>query len=335
MIQISPYAPEPTISVLLPILNEERTIKRCLDAIRAQDYPTNKLEILVIDGGSTDETLELVQQCAERDSRMRLLANPERLQAHALNVGIAAANGEIIVRVDGHTLIAPDYVRQCVRLLHELADQGVVNVGGLMRPIGETPVGCAIAAAGSSAFGVPTAFHHSAQAQFVDTVYLGAWPRALFAQIGSFNPAVNVNEDYEFNFRTRQAGGKLYLSPDIHSTYFCRQTYRELARQYFRYGRQKVEMLRRYPTSLKIRHLAAPVFVATLVGLPILGLWASFFWLLWLLMIAVYVGASAYASKRASAKSGASLWRIMPAFGVMHIFWGAGFWRGWLTLPHK
>ncbi len=330
MIHIPPYSSEPTVSVLLPILNEERTIERCLDAILAQNYAANKLEILVIDGGSTDETPELVQQYVECDPRIWLLANPERLQAHALNIGVAAANSEIIVRVDGHTLIAPDYVQQCVRLLSELADQDVVNVGGLMRPVGETPIGCAIAAAGSSAFGVPTAFHHSAQAQFVDTVYLGAWPRALFAQIGRFNPAVNVNEDYEFNFRTRQAGGKLYLSPDIHSTYICRQTYRELARQYFRYGRQKIEMLRCYPTSLKIRHLAAPVFVAALIGLPILAMWASFFWLLWLLVIAVYVGASAYASKRASAKSSASLWRIMQAFGVMHIFWGAGFWRGWL-----
>lgn len=333
MIKILDYAAEPTVSVILPILNEAQTIEHCLDAILAQDYPKDKIEILVIDGGSVDGTLDLVRPFIEQDARIRLLANPRRLQAYALNMGIAAAQGEIIVRVDGHTIIAADYVRQCVRLLRELADQGVVNVGGLMCPVGVSPTGHAIAAAGSSAFGVPAAFHHSAQAQFVDTVYLGAWPRALFAQIGDFNPAVNVNEDYEFNFRTRQSGGKLYLSPDIRSTYVGRQTFPELARQYFRYGQQKVETLRRYPGSIKIRHLIAPLFVAAFVGLPIMALWLRVLWLLWLLMMVAYIGASAYASSRVAAKAGASIVRIMQAFAVMHIFWGAGFWRGWLPRP--
>src|SRR5579864_3776385 len=161
MIKIWEYSVEPNVSVLLPILNEAQTIERCLNAILGQDYPTDKIEVLIIDGGSTDATLDLVRPFIERNVRIRLLANPKRMQAYALNIGIAAAQGEIIVRVDGHTIIAPDYVRRCVQLLRDLADQHVVNVGGLMCPAGETPTGRAIAAAGSSAFGVPAAFHHS------------------------------------------------------------------------------------------------------------------------------------------------------------------------------
>jgi len=327
-LKLTPDYPEtPYVSIVLPVYNEQTYIVRCLAAIQKQDYPADSLEILVIDGFSTDDTRRLVSLAAVADTRVKLLDNLERLQAHGLNYGIKAAHGQIIIRVDGHVLIAPDYVSQCVRLLREMANQAVVNVGGPMRPHSETNVGRAIAAATQSPFGIPTAFHHSTRAQFVDTVYLGAWPHTLFEQIGGFNPALSVNEDYEFNYRTRSAGGKIYLSPNIRSVYFCRSSYPALWRQYYIYGRQKVQMLRRYPESVKVRQLVAPVFVAALVGLPVLAVFVPSLGLLWLFMLLAYFGAGSVAAWK-SPRNGTSLFTIVLAFLVMHVAWGSGFWRG-------
>ncbi len=297
----------------------------------------DRLAIFVVDGLSTDETRTIVQRIQADDPQIHLLDNPQRLQADGLNRGIDAADGEIVVRVDGHVLLAPDYVRQCVTLLREKATEGVANVGGLMVPRGETPTGRAVAAATRSPFGVPTAFHHSARAQFVDTVYLGAWPRTIFEVVGRFNPAVNTNEDYEFNYRSRRAGGKIYLSPTIRSTYFCRSSYPALWRQYHKYGIQKVQMLRLYPSAIKPRQLAAPLFVAALIGLPLMTLLWIGFGVLWLLMIAAYLvsaGVAAWRSPRSDSGSTANQVGIGPVilvFAVMHIAWGTGFWRGVVT----
>ena len=321
------YPAVPAVTVILPVYNEQRYIQRCLEAIQAQDYPTESLEILVIDGRSTDDTREIVSRMATIDGRIRLIDNPNRLQSYALNCGIAVAKGDIVVRIDGHVLIAVDYVSQCVRLLIELADQNVVNVGGPMRAGGETTVGQAIAAATQSPFGIPTAFHHSTKAQMVDTVYLGTWPRTVFDKIGPFNPELPVNEDYEFNYRTRMAGGRLYLCPDIHSTYFCRSSYRALWRQYFTYGREKVQMLRRFPASVKPRQLVAPLFVAALVGLPLLSIFSPLILGLWALMLVIYTGVAGVAAWKAP-RSDTALFNIVLAFMVMHVAWGSGFWRG-------
>lgn len=321
------YSPNPTVSVLVPVYNEGHYITGCLESLWQQDYPLHKVEILVVDGHSTDDTRSRVEAVMSDHPQIRILDNPERLQAHALNRGIEAASGEIVIRVDGHARLAPDYITQCVRLLRELSDQGVVNVGGPMRPQGQTLSGKAIAAATTSPFGIPTAFHHSVQAQFVDTVYLGAWPRKLFQHIGGFNPAVNVNEDYEFNYRTRQAGGKIYLSPAIRSTYFPRSSWKALGRQYFRYGVQKVQMLKRYPRSLRLRQVIAPLFVVALVGLPLLGLLWNAAWVLWGAMLLLY-GAASFVAATCQREREANVLLVMFAFWVIHIAWGAGFWRG-------
>lgn len=321
------YSPTPTVSVVLPVYNEGDFIEGCLAAILSQDYPQDRLEVLVVDGGSTDNTRAVVEKLIGAYPRLRLIDNPDRLQAYALNRGIQAAVGEIIIRIDGHTIIAPDYVSQCIHLLRSMADQGVVNVGGLMRPQGQTSVGKAIAAATMSPFAVPTAFHHSERAQFVDTVYLGAWHRKLFDQVGMFNPAVNVNEDYEFNHRTRQAGGKIYLSPNIRSTYFPRSSFGALWRQYFRYGVQKVRMLILHPGALRLRQTAAPVFVAALIGLPLLGFWWQGAWMLWGMMLLAYFMVSAVAATRRRDAEVSPL-LIMTAFFLIHTAWGLGFWRG-------
>ncbi len=316
---------EPFVSVIMPVRNEEAFIARSLGAVLSQDYPADRIEAVVADGESDDRTRDIIASLPGAE-RVRVIDNPQRRQAFGLNAAIRQARGEIIVRVDGHTIIAPDYVRQCVRAL---AESGAVNVGGRMEPVGETPIGRAIAAAGASRFGVPTAFHVSERLQYTDTVYLGAWPREALTAAGGFDERMRVNEDYELNHRLRQAGGRIYLSPAIRSTYYGRQSLSALARQYFTYGWDRTNTLKLHPDSLKPRQLVAPAFVAALLlggALALLNPWAR---AAWIALLIAYALANVVASALAARRSG---WDLLPrlplVFATMHVAWGLGFWKG-------
>lgn len=313
------------VTVILPIRNERAFIERCLSAVLAQDYPADRMEILIADGMSDDETREIIAAMPGAE-RVRIIGNPRRIQSAGLNEAIQHATGDIIVRVDGHTIIAPDYVSQCVKALEAT---GADNVGGAMDPVGITATGKAIAAAGKSPFAVPTAFHVSQQAQFTDTVYLGAWPRKVFERVGGFNEHVGVNEDYELNVRIRATGGEIYFSPDIRSVYYGRQALPALARQYYRYGKSKVRTLREHPASLRPRQLVAPVFVAGLVGGLPLGWFNRLLQRLWLAGVMAYGIANLYFSFKASAQLAPQIaWRLPFVFLTIHLAWGFGFWVG-------
>lgn len=313
----------PLVTVVIPIRNEAAFIERCLGAVLGQDYPPEKLEVLIADGMSDDNTVEIIRRMPGAD-RVRIFENPDRIQAAGLNIIIPQARGEYVIRVDGHTIIAPDYVRRCVEILLET---GAHNVGGAMDPVGITPMGKAIAAAGKSPFAVPSAFHVSSMPQYTDTVYLGAWPRQVFDRVGLYNTSVGVNEDYELNYRIREAGGKIYFSPAIKSVYYGRQTLSALARQYFRYGKSKVRTLANHPKSLRPRQLIAPLFVAGLVLGPLLCLLLPALWPLWFTGIMLYIAAAILFAVRTAAPLDV-LWRIPIVFFVIHITWGAGFWVG-------
>lgn len=321
--------PEPSVTVIMPIRNEAAFIAQSLGAILNQDYPPDKIEVLIADGMSDDSTLDVIRSLSGAE-RVRIIPNPRRIQAAGLNLAIPEAKGEIIIRVDGHTIIAPDYVRQCVLALET---SGASNVGGPMNPVGITPMGKAIAAAGKSPFAVPTAFHVSQQAQDTDTVYLGAWRREVFDGVGLFNEAVNINEDYELNYRIRKAGGRIYFTPAVQSQYFGRQTLSALAKQYFRYGSVKTKTLRQHPASLKPRHLVAPGFVLWLVAGGILNLFftGTEVRLIWLAGILLYVLVNIAFSLKTAAQTDWKLFLRLPiVFFTIHVAWGLGFWIGWL-----
>lgn len=315
----------PLVSILLPVRNEAAFIERCLGAVLAQDYPADRLEILVADGESDDGTPGIIRAMPGGE-RVRIVPNPARIQAAGLNLLIREAKGDVLVRVDGHTIIAPDYVRACADALRET---GAWNVGGPMLATGTTPMGRAIAAAGASPFAVPSAFHTSQRAAFTDTVYLGAWPRWVFERVGGYNEAFAVNEDYELNVRIRQAGGRIYLTPAIRSTYYGRQTPGALARQYWRYGQSKIKTLKAHPGSLRPRQLAAPALVAALaLGGP-LALVSRPIRVLFALLVIAYTTANLLASLRVASRSGWGFFPRLPAvFATMHFSWGAGFWAG-------
>jgi glycosyltransferase involved in cell wall biosynthesis len=325
----------PSVSVIMPVRNEAAWIQQSLSAVLAQDYPANLIQILLVDGQSEDRTRELAAGVPGAE-RITILSNPARRQAVGLNLGLRHSHGEVIVRIDGHTLVAPNYVSECVGAL---AQTGAHGVGGMMRPVGLTPTGRAIASATMSRFAVPTAFHVSQTARYTDTVYMGAWPRAVLDRVGGFDEDLPTNEDYELHYRIRQAGGKLYLTPAIASQYICRQSLGGVMRQYYAYGQGKIRTLARHPRSVRLRHLVAPGLLLWLILGLVLGAFVGGIFLVgWLASIACYILlcllATLQIGRNLDHLQPRLLWTLPFVFGTIHLSWGAGFWRGLLHWPH-
>ena len=312
--------------------NEGDHIRPCLEAVLAQDYPAERMEILVVDGHSTDHSRDVVTQYARQYPHLRLLDNPRQTTPAALNIGIQNAHGKYLIRVDAHTVVAADYVRQCVTLLES---SGAANVGGQMRPVGQTYVGQAVALCTMSPFGVgDSRFHYDACERFVDTVYLGAFRREVFDQVGLFDEELLRNQDYELNVRIRKAGGKILLGPKIISHYIPRSSLPALWRQYFQYGRWKVRTLQKHPDSLRWRQAAAPLFVSAFFGSLLVGIvWSPARWL-FAFIAGCYLLANLAASTIAARRGG---WRYLPilplVFATIHFAWGLGFWFGLTVVP--
>ncbi len=312
------------VSVIVPVRNEERFIEETLRSIVAQDYPADRFEVLVIDGMSEDRTREIIARISSKHSNIKLLDNPRRIVSAAMNIGIEKARGDVIIRVDGHCVLEPDYIRQCVNYLHRT---GADNVGGLMWAVGQGYMGRVIAAAINSPFGSGgSKFHYSRKEQYVDTVYLGAFPRSVFERVGLFNEEMVCNQDYELNYRIRAAGGKIFLTPAIKSRYYGPSSLISLWRQYFRYGFWKLRMIKRHPRSIRPRHLAAPLFICVLWASGLLGFVnRQFLWPFMFISLS-YLSASLASSFSISRRKG---WRYLPllpvAFATMHLSWGLGF----------
>jgi succinoglycan biosynthesis protein ExoA len=323
------------VTVIVPMYNEERYILNCLDAILSQDYQ-GPMEVLVIDGGSTDNSHQIVHRVmGESRIPIRLLYNPKRIVPASLNIGIRSAQGDIVVRVDAHAIIGKDYVRKCVEYLQS---SGADNVGGLMRPVqNQTRIGQAIALAMSCPFGVGTGkFHYSEREEFVDTVYLGAFRKSTLLALGGYDETFLRNQDYELNYRIRQAGGKILLTPAIKSHYYTRASLKKLWSQYFQYGFWKVQMLRKHPRSVRVRQLVPPLFALTLLLSGALSAFSSLAAWLLALMIASYSSLSLAFSFSIAARKG---WRYLPIlpviFACLHLSWGLGFLYSLARLPFQ
>jgi len=315
----------PLVTILVPMRNEEAYIDACVASLQQQQYP--HLEILVLDGASTDQSAALVATRAHDDPRLRLLPNPARLQAAALNVGAHAATGEIIMRADAHAVYGPAYVSTCVT---HLLSGAAENVGGCQRAVGTTPFTRALAAALNSPLGAGNAAYRVARApQYTDTVWLGAWRRETLNELGGFAEDLAANEDYECNIRLRKRGGRILLDPALESTYYPRATPGSLWRQYFRYGIAKIRVLRRHPDSLAPRQLAPPLCLlllcAALIGVPRHPLPLLLLGCAYLLVL----GAGAVTAARRAG------WATLPwlflIYPTIHLAWALGFWWGLLA----
>lgn len=251
-------APLPFVTVFIPARNEERAIRECLGAVLAQDYPRDRFEVIVVDGASEDSTRAIVEEVATAaDVPLRTLENPKRVIPAAVNRALEAAKGEYLIRVDAHSIPDPGYVRGAVSANIE-CDADLV--GGWIRPQGTGATGRAVAAAFASPFGMgnPISWRRPAGPVEVASAPCGSFRVSSLAKIGGFDEEQLVNEDYEANYRLRQAGGRVMISPDVSFTYLPRETFGALALQLFRYGFYKARVIVKHPRSTRARHLVPP-----------------------------------------------------------------------------
>jgi len=323
---------EESVSVVIPCYNEANFIVKVLENL-ADQYESDRYEIIVVDGRSEDRTRDEIEAFKSTRSELSvvLVDNPARNIPAALNLGIAAARGEIIARMDAHAVPSYGYVRRCVEVLRQ--DQaGVVGMPCRVRPGADTLKARAIAAAVSHAFGIGDAKYRLGEGgplqEPVDTVAFACFRKSLWKELGGFNETLLTNEDYDFNYRVRRGGKKVILDRSGYCDYFARKTLRDLAAQYFRYGQWKAQMVKLYPRSIKLRHLVAPVFVFSLLALAALGFaWRVAWWTL-LVEAVVYLlfalGAGWLAARKTGGDLGMTL--LMPVvFATIHLTWGSSF----------
>ncbi|MCR4965313.1 MAG: glycosyltransferase [Bacteroidales bacterium] len=324
------------LSVICPIYNEEKYIVKCVESIMAQDYPKDDLEVLMMDGMSNDRTREMLQELLPQCPYMRLLDNPERTPPWAMNHGIAAAHGDVILRIDAHASYPTNYFSTLVRRLHEL---GADNVGVVCRTevLNKTPKALAIREVLSHKLGVGNALFRTGitEVQEVDTVPFGCWRRDVFDKYGLYDTRLTRNQDIELNKRILRGGGKIYLVPDTYCTYYARETFDKLFKN--NYGNGKWNILTVYYTremsSLSLRHFIPLIFILSLI-LPLI---AGFFWHpLWLICavsLIAYLGLVGFVSARLARSKGLSFFRLVESFFVLHFSYGLGSLVGILTLP--
>ncbi|MEN9622525.1 MAG: hypothetical protein RLZZ307_257 [Actinomycetota bacterium] len=310
-------SPHPSISVILPVLNEETHLEEAVHSILSQDYQ-GKLEVILAVGPSRDRTLEIAQSISRRDSRVVLVDNPTGRTAAGLNIALNKSQSPVVVRVDGHAHIPNDYITLIVEILNKT---GAVNVGGVMAAVGTTPFERAVAGAMRSPLGVGASrFHTGGEAGIVDTVYLGAFRREALVAIGGFDERFTRAQDWELNFRLRENGGVVYFDPRLHVTYRPRSTVQALAKQYFEYGRWRRVVSRRHSGTINYRYLAPPF---ALVGFT-LSLIAGFFLPILFIPAAIYLLFVLAASVRI-ASSIREYFLLLTVIPTMHFAWGAGF----------
>ncbi len=316
---------KPLVTVIIPIRNEERYLAACLESVLTNDYPLDRVEVLLMDGMSTDGSLEIAKSFVERFPNICLLDNPRIYQAAALNSGLREAKGEIILRMDAHSTYASNYISQCVRLLQTTEAQ---NVGGRLLAVGTGYISRAIGICTTNPFGVGDAYYRfGTRPRWVDTVFPGAWRKTTLDALGGWNEELGLGEDYEINYRLRKSGGKILLSPDVRCWYYGRTSLGALVRQYWRYGFRKVKVLVMHPGALRWRQVVSPAFlVAFLLSLGIM----PFHWRFGLVVPGMYMLLNLVASLiTAFARSGKKYLPVLPLiFVTVHLSYGVGFLGG-------
>jgi len=323
------------VSVIMPARNEAEFIERAIKSALNQDWPAEKMEILVVDGMSEDDTREIVQKMAKKDERIRLLDNPHKIVPSAMNIGIRVARGRYIIRMDSHSTFAHDYISKCVEVS---CRTGGDNVGGYCTtlPGADTAVAQAIAAATSCGFGVGNAmFRLQGLEQEVDTVPFGTYRRDIFDKIGLYDERLARNQDIELNSRIRKAGGRIVISPEIKLSYYARATYRGLWQQSFNNGLWNPYTIWLVAGGLSIRHFVPMCFVLGLAGLALGGLlWEPAKWTLLGYVVLYLFIAIAFAIRRVRQTKVSAL-LVVLAFVVLHIAYGLGSLWGLATAPFK
>ncbi len=314
----------PLVSFVIPMYNEEKNIGKCLDSIFAQTYPIEKIEILVVDGNSIDNSRKIVETYQARHKNIRLLQNPDRKTPKSLNVGARNASGDVVIILGAHTRVKSDFVEQNIRYMKA---KKVLCVGGTQINTGDTYIQQAIGHAMGSPFGIMSApYRYRRRENFVDTVVYAAYHRSLFDRVGYFDEEKIIAEDAEFNWRIRKAGFRIFFTPKIVSYYFPRANLRKLIKQFFRYGILRVNVVKKHLDAIKLLHMIPAAFVLLLV---LSGL-AAFVWpaaaSIFLGLILLYALFLAIASLYTGFHYGLKYLPVLPfIFAAMQLSFGAGF----------
>ena len=323
----------PPLSVVMPVLDEEQHLADSVAAVLTQDYP-GAVEVVVALGPSQDRTDEVAARLVASDERIRTVANPSGRTPAGLNAAIAAARHDVLVRVDGHGVLSPGYLRRAVEVLR---DTGAANVGGVMINEGTEPLQRAVARAMSSAFGMGAApYRVGGEAGPADSVYLGVFRRDALEALGGYDETLVRAQDWELNYRIRKSGQLVWFDPRLQVTYRPRSSLRALGTQFYRTGVWRSEVVRRHPETASPRFLAPPAAVVGLLAGTAAGVGAALGGPRVLRLGWLAPGTYAVAVVVASAATGrglqprAAAW--LPAvYPTMHLAWGAGFLRGVAT----
>lgn len=327
LIDVPPLPEQPYCTIVIPCYNEEHYIESTLRCVRSQRYPGDRIEIFVVDGGSSDATREIVARISAEDPRVVLVDNPLRIQSAAMNIGIKRSRGDVIIRMDAHAEYDENYVMASVAALRRT---GAANAGGAARPRSRNNFQRVLCAVLSSPLGVGgSAYRDASREGFVESVFNGAFRREVFDVVGLYDTNAVTNEDAELNQRIIEAGGKIYLSPDIQAYYYPRSSLSELARQYFAYGKGRARTLLTHRRLLSIRPLVPFLMVTSF------ALLAAGSAVMPLLGPVLAVQASAYAvivlveSGRAVRRGALGDLPLSCAiFPIMHVAHGLGLWAG-------
>ncbi|MFI0217713.1 glycosyltransferase family 2 protein [Streptomyces lydicus] len=321
-----PQQQPPAVSVIMPVLNEERHLRNSVRHILEQEY-AGEMEVVIALGPSTDRTDEIAAELVAEDPRVHTVPNPTGRTPAALNAAIKASRHPVVVRVDGHGMLSPDYIATAVRLLEET---GAANVGGIMHAEGENAWEDAVAAAMTTKIGVGNAaFHTGGTAGPADTVYLGVFRRDALEQQGGYNEEFIRAQDWELNFRIREAGGQVWFSPELRVQYRPRPSVKALAKQYKDYGKWRHVVARYHAGSINLRYLAPPAAVCAIAaGLVVGAAVTPWGFVVPAGYLAAITAGSLPAGKGLSAKARV---QIPVALATMHMSWGLGF----LTSPRS
>jgi len=315
----------PFVSVVMPIRNEIDFIGKSLLAVLESDYPANSMEIIIADGMSIDGTRDECYILIKDNKNVIIIDNPEHIVSTGLNRAIKLAKGDIVVRVDGHCIIAKDYISKCVNYLQT---NEIMGVGGSMETIGESPTAEAISIAMSSKFGVGNSSFRTIKdkTMFTDTIPFPAYWREDILRLGLYDTTLVRNQDDEFNFRVRASGGKLLMAADIKSKYYSRASLTKLWNQYFEYGLYKVRVMQKHAQQMGIRHFIPAVFILSIVICLLLGLIWSFAFIILGIILASYLITNIIFSFLLAQKKGWHHLTILPvAFAFLHFSYGIGF----------
>lgn len=310
------------VSVVMPVYNEEKYIEKCIESLLLQDYPTEKMEWIFVDGCSNDKTVEILKRFQNKYPKLiKVFNNSQKIVPNAMNIGIEASCGKYIVRLDAHADYATDYISKCI---YYLENTDAENVGGVAETKANGFMGNVIAKMLSSKFGVGNSqFRINGESGYVDTVPFGAFKREVFSKYGGYDERLVRNQDNEMNFRIRKNGGKIYLSNDIHFSYYCRDSIKGISIMAIKNGMWNIITMKLCPGSMGWRHFIPFLFVISVLGLSILGMIHSIFGMLLGLELGLYFILDVLFSIR-QASNVKDFFASIILFPIFHVAYGIG-----------